>query len=42
MLLLADLCDLAGDFEGCGCAGGVGYGKFYRTPEFDALEQEIK
>ena len=28
MLLLADLCDLAGDFEGCGCAVGIGYGDF--------------
>ena len=28
MLLFADLCDLAGDFEGCGCAVGIGYGDF--------------
>ena len=41
-LLLADLRDTAGDFEGCGCAVGGGHGEFYSTPEFDALEQEIK
>ena len=28
MLLLANLCDLASDFEGCDCAVGIGYGDF--------------
>ena len=28
MLLLADLCDLAGDFEACGFSFGISYGDF--------------
>jgi hypothetical protein len=33
---------MAGDLEGCGFLIGIGPGKFFGAPEFDALEQEIK